>query len=1054
MTEFDHPPRGEDTDLLCVEVSALGQAPMPAALPKVSHSAWQQQQREEAEEERQRDLPMSGADQAHEDFLASMLLKTDAYRPLQTSLLCMEDPEFLDMRGAVVNWFSKVSVSYNFANETVAAALSHFDRYVSLTVAPVNDHMLLQLAAYVALLVASKMGETCPLRMKSLANRTGRMFTPLQVKRLEMDMISKLNFRLAPPSADETLHCLSTLLHNGSSSSRRSSSPASAVPHAEILSAGSYYLKKARARTCWFRHSPYTLAVAALATAYNSMGLGRQRRRLLRECDARARAVTGRGLDIHGVAASADAMANDERAAEAVAAATLRRQARGSTESPVCGGGGGDDEAIKEGWGSPTGVAQGAAELLQKAAFAAVGRGNGGDGVGDGVGDGGAPSVEDLSPPKSFSPCGAVPTKAAASHVVAGRRVVRRVSSSPRATAPRPRVSTSPRDIVAPARQVSASTSPLYVERAAPAPAAVPRRVSSASAPPQQYLELADEASRRQSDGGGQKRRLHQSEGSCFVPCARRRSVEGEAGLRVGVDVDVSRQERSEQARHQVQYAVRVQGISYGYEPSTTNTQQREGPGSGHMSTSQQHQQQQQRLQQSSAFPSTNDHDNGNGGCGQAGYRAGETPLSSGCHEPAIRGWGPTGRGWENVESRDLRTNGPSKANQRAGRREARSRTRRSTALHASENSCAVESDARGLRVNKDAPETQTTTAAAAAVNGHGRSKVAAGAGLMVQLPRPAVGDDLSSTTPGGDDGLGHGNNGFGCSLLSTSDDEWGQQQRQHHPALEDNRPSTSRVIANLRASVVACDAQPSSGGSRNSSFFCAAPVSPDLAGSAATNLKETRRGVTRVGFSPGAEPYGGFEHGGTGQKERRRPQSAEASSVAGRFSLSARGGADGAGRRLGATAPSAGRVITNIGLFEDAAVSGKAVAAARRQCPEGKRGGTARRVDNNQQQNSSRRPKSATVTSSADRRARAMRAPTDYSFFPSAPPAAANIPEKHQPFDGGHPQPLSGELLTKGDVSEWEGPPSLCSNATDEARCMAGYALDSPGTWREAVGY
>lgn len=54
-------------------------------------------------------------------------------------------------------------------------------RYVSLTVTPVNDHMLLQLAAYVALLIASKMGETCPLRMRSLANLTGRMFTPLQV---------------------------------------------------------------------------------------------------------------------------------------------------------------------------------------------------------------------------------------------------------------------------------------------------------------------------------------------------------------------------------------------------------------------------------------------------------------------------------------------------------------------------------------------------------------------------------------------------------------------------------------------------------------------------------------------------------------------------------------------------------------------------------------------------------------------------------------------------------------------------------------------------------
>ena len=420
-------------------------------------------------------------------------------------------------------------------------------------------------------------------------------------------MISKLNFRLAPPSADETLHCLSNLLHSSSSRSSncRSSSPA------EILSAGSYYLKKARARTCWFRHSPYTLAVAALATAYNPMGLGRQRRRLLQECDARARAVTGRGLDFHGVAACADAMANDERASEAVAAATLKRQARGSTESPVCGGGG--DDAVKEGWGSPTGVAQGAAELLQKAAFAAVG-GGGGSGV---------PLVEDFSPPRTFSPCGAVPTKAAASHVVAGRRVIRRVSSSPRVTAPRPRVSTSPRDIAPPpagtaatARQVAVSTSPLDVERvvapaAAAAAAAAPRRVSSASASSQQYLELAEEAAsrRRSNGGGGQKRRLHQSEGSCFVPCARRRSVGGKAGRRV--HVEVGREERTEQARRPDHlYAVRKQDGEYSYAPSsTTITQQQqrqqqqqqeeEGRVSGRASTGQQQRQQlEQQLQQ------------------------------------------------------------------------------------------------------------------------------------------------------------------------------------------------------------------------------------------------------------------------------------------------------------------------------------------------------------------------------------------------------------------------------------------------------------------------
>ena len=72
---------GEDTDLLCVEVSALG-AP-PPTLPRVAFGVWQE-------------LPpactMSSSEQTHEDFLKSLLLKTDVYRPLKTSLRYMEDP--------------------------------------------------------------------------------------------------------------------------------------------------------------------------------------------------------------------------------------------------------------------------------------------------------------------------------------------------------------------------------------------------------------------------------------------------------------------------------------------------------------------------------------------------------------------------------------------------------------------------------------------------------------------------------------------------------------------------------------------------------------------------------------------------------------------------------------------------------------------------------------------------------------------------------------------------------------------------------------------------
>lgn len=80
MSEFGRGVGGEDTDLLCVEVSALG---APPSLPWVACEVLQE-------------LPpgctMGSANQPHEDFLKSLLLKTDAYRPLHAGLRFMEDP--------------------------------------------------------------------------------------------------------------------------------------------------------------------------------------------------------------------------------------------------------------------------------------------------------------------------------------------------------------------------------------------------------------------------------------------------------------------------------------------------------------------------------------------------------------------------------------------------------------------------------------------------------------------------------------------------------------------------------------------------------------------------------------------------------------------------------------------------------------------------------------------------------------------------------------------------------------------------------------------------
>lgn len=90
---------GEDPDLLCVEVSALGATaaaasscagPLPAKgispLLCSSGCGWQTP-------------PLAGPETTQEEFLRALLVKTDAYRPRQESLACMENkgacpPEF------------------------------------------------------------------------------------------------------------------------------------------------------------------------------------------------------------------------------------------------------------------------------------------------------------------------------------------------------------------------------------------------------------------------------------------------------------------------------------------------------------------------------------------------------------------------------------------------------------------------------------------------------------------------------------------------------------------------------------------------------------------------------------------------------------------------------------------------------------------------------------------------------------------------------------------------------------------------------------------------
>ncbi|CAM9329475.1 unnamed protein product [Choristocarpus tenellus] len=309
-------------------------------------------------------------------FLRALLRKMDEYRPEPENLNAMKEEGFLRMRAAVVEWFSGVALSYGFSRETVMVALSNFDRYVAKALRPVDSSLLLQLVAYVSLLIASKMEEVKPLHMSCLAQLTGQIFTPQQVRTMEISMLHKLQFRLAPPSANEMLHCLIILLHPGWPSD---------TPLDKVLSLGSHFLTKAQSHVCWFSHSPFTLAVAAFICAFEMLGLGWLKGAVLRECDSRAREVRcpGAAVDVEGVSACAAVMMGLEEAADVTSSVkSTVHQAASALEGGVGRGCGDDDKA--EGWGSPTGVIDGAARM--DVGVLPVGNMNGNSGVGESVG--------------------------------------------------------------------------------------------------------------------------------------------------------------------------------------------------------------------------------------------------------------------------------------------------------------------------------------------------------------------------------------------------------------------------------------------------------------------------------------------------------------------------------------------------------------------------------------------------------------------------------------------------------------------------------------------
>jgi len=101
------------------------------------------------------------------------------------------------MRAILVDWLVEVHMKYRLKSETLFMAVNLIDRYLAMRQVP---RKRLQLCGVTALLVASKFEEIYPPEVKDFVYITDNAYTKEDILKMEVSMLSALNFELCSPT--------------------------------------------------------------------------------------------------------------------------------------------------------------------------------------------------------------------------------------------------------------------------------------------------------------------------------------------------------------------------------------------------------------------------------------------------------------------------------------------------------------------------------------------------------------------------------------------------------------------------------------------------------------------------------------------------------------------------------------------------------------------------------------------------------------------------------------------------------------------------------------
>lgn len=133
------------------------------------------------------------------------------YQPSPTYLKDVQTDVTEDWRHKITIWFDHVGAAFHMDSETLSVAVNFLDRYLSVVACTADTF---ELASLSAMLLASKMQESQPLRMSDVARLSCRQIDVQDVNLMELDMLRVLKWRLHPPTYHTFLNLLFQLFES------------------------------------------------------------------------------------------------------------------------------------------------------------------------------------------------------------------------------------------------------------------------------------------------------------------------------------------------------------------------------------------------------------------------------------------------------------------------------------------------------------------------------------------------------------------------------------------------------------------------------------------------------------------------------------------------------------------------------------------------------------------------------------------------------------------------------------------------------------------------